>query len=100
MPYSLSKSPNSVPTKKKGKDLPDEASLFYHWNMGKPPKDRKTSGRVTEKGTRPTSPPSSKRKKIAEGTSTNTIAGKKPRYKSSKKQDNHHPEKSWKNRPL
>mgnify|MGYP006139499837 FL=1 len=35
------------------------ASLFYHENMGKPPKDRKTSSRITEKGTRPANLPPS-----------------------------------------
>tara|TARA_B100000953_G_scaffold60509_1_gene48075 strand:+ start:1339 stop:1548 length:210 start_codon:yes stop_codon:yes gene_type:complete len=69
--------------------------------MGKPPKDRKSSGRVTEKGTRPTKSPSSKKKRIEKSAPTNTaITNKKPRFNSSKKQDNHHPEKSWKNRPL
>ena len=69
--------------------------------MGKPPKNRKSGGRVTEKGTRPKSPPSSKRKRVEESTATNTAGPKKQqKFDKSKKQDNHHPEKSWKNRPL
>tara|TARA_Y100001970_G_scaffold281767_1_gene393215 strand:- start:448 stop:657 length:210 start_codon:yes stop_codon:yes gene_type:complete len=69
--------------------------------MGKPPKNRKSGGRVTEKGTRPKSLPSSKRKRVEESKATNTAGPKKQqKFDSSKKQDNHHPEKSWKNRPL
>jgi hypothetical protein len=69
--------------------------------MGKPPKNRKSGGRVTEKGTRPKPSPSSKRKRVEGATPTNTAnPNTKQRFNSSKKQDNHHPEKSWKNRPL
>tara|TARA_Y100001970_G_scaffold139077_1_gene171084 strand:+ start:2484 stop:2693 length:210 start_codon:yes stop_codon:yes gene_type:complete len=69
--------------------------------MGKPPKNRKSGGRVTEKGTRPKSSPYSKKKRVGDETVTNTTGpNKRQKFNSSKKQDNHHPEKSWKNRPL
>jgi len=36
--------------------------------MGKSPKNRKSGGRVTEKGTRPKPSPSSKKKRVEEST--------------------------------
>ncbi|MBA4810784.1 MAG: hypothetical protein ACJZ2H_06030 [Acidimicrobiales bacterium] len=69
--------------------------------MGKPPKNRKSGGRITEKGTRPKSSPSFKKKRTEDAASPN-VANPNPKRKfnNSKKQDHHHPEKSWKNRPL
>jgi len=69
--------------------------------MGKSPKNRKSGGRVTEKGTRPKPSPSSKKKRTEGDASANNVnPNPNPKFNSTKKQDHHHPEKSWKNRPL